>query len=227
MLQERRERDGVVGGKCRHRRVALPETGQHRPPDRVGQRDERAIEIYIFNQFVNYYRTNASCQVSSCVMTRTLSVLVLATLLTLAVTVRAQFDNAGQDKGLTTENGVSFINPGSPTVPEAQARSKPVPRLPDGKIDLTGPWVGGGTVNDIEKDGGLKPGELPVLPWAQELRSKRRSQDDPYTACLPMSVLRTNPYPWKFAMAYTDKGLSHIYVLHERSEEHTSELQSH
>ena len=125
--------------------------------------------------------------------------LVLASVITVAVTVRAQFDNPGQAKGLTTENGVTFINPGSPTVPEAEARSKPVPRLPDGKIDLTGPWVGGGTVNDIEKDGGLKPGELPVLPWAQELRNKRRSQDDPYTACLPMSVLRTNPYPWKFA----------------------------
>jgi hypothetical protein len=148
-------------------------------------------------------------------MTRTLLALVLASVITVAVTVRAQFDNPGQAKGLTTENGVTFINPGSPTVPEAEARSKPVPRLPDGKIDLTGPWVGGGTVNDIEKDGGLKPGELPVLPWAQELRNKRRSQDDPYTACLPMSVLRTNPYPWKFAMAYTDKGLSHIYVLHE------------
>jgi hypothetical protein len=30
-----------------------------------------------------------------------------------------------------------------------------------------------------------------------------------------MSVLRTNPYPWKFAMSYTAKGLSHIYILHE------------
>jgi len=32
---------------------------------------------------------------------------------------------------------------------------------------------------------------------------------------MPMSVLRTNPYPWKFAMSYTAKGLSHIYILHE------------
>ena len=30
-----------------------------------------------------------------------------------------------------------------------------------------------------------------------------------------MSVLRTNIYPWKFAMSYTAKGLTHIYILHE------------
>jgi hypothetical protein len=117
--------------------------------------------------------------------------------------------------GQTVENGVSFINPGTPVLRDSELTSQPVPRLPDGKIDLTGPWVGGGTIADIERDGGLKPGELPLLPWAKELRDKRNSQDDPYTACLPMSVLRSNPYPWKFAMAYTAKGLSHIYILHE------------
>ena len=113
--------------------------------------------------------------------------------------------------GQTVEGGVSFINPGTPVLRDSELNSQPVPRLPDGKIDLTGPWVGGGTVADIERDGGLKPGELPLLPWAKELRDKRKSQDDPYTACLPMSVLRTNPYPWKFAMAYTAKGLSHLH----------------
>jgi hypothetical protein len=103
---------------------------------------------------------------------------------------------------------------GSPTVPDSEAGG-PVPRLPDGKPDLTGPWVGGGSNADIERDGGLKPGELPLLPWARELRDKRKAEDEPYTACLPMSVPRVNPYPWKFAMSYTSRGLSHIYILHE------------
>ena len=116
---------------------------------------------------------------------------------------------------VTSNGGVSFINPGTPVLPESEFNSRPVPRLPDGRIDLTGPWVGGGTVGDIERDGGLKPGELPLLAWAKTLRDMRRSQDDPYTACLPMSVLRTNPYPWTFAMSYTATGLSHIYILHE------------
>ena len=135
----------------------------------------------------------------------------LATLSPVAGGLQAQ----GNPDSLTVNGGVSFINPGVPVVPDAEANSRPIPRLPDGKVDLTGPWVRGGTVNDIERDGGLQPGELPLLPWARELRDSRRSQDDPYTACLPMGVLRTNPYPWTFAMSYTSKGLTHMYILHE------------
>ncbi|MBF8301438.1 MAG: hypothetical protein HW394_1808 [Acidobacteria bacterium] len=113
------------------------------------------------------------------------------------------------------QGGVGQIQVGgSPTVPDAQAAG-PVPRLPDGTVDITGPWVGGGSNANIERDGGLKPGELPLLPWAKALRDKREDKDEPYTACLPMSVPRVNPYPWKFALSYTSKGLTHIYVLHE------------
>ena len=61
----------------------------------------------------------------------------------------------------------------------------------------------------------MKEGELPLLPWARKVRDTRKTENEPYTACLPMSVPRVNPYPWKFAMSYTSKGLSHIYVLHE------------
>jgi hypothetical protein len=123
--------------------------------------------------------------------------------------------------GRESNGGVEFINPGTPVLSDAELNSQPVPRLPDGHIDLTGPWVGGGTIADIERDGGLKPGELPLLPWAKELRDKRNSKDDPYTACLPMAVLRTNPYPWKFVMGYTSKGLTHIYILHELMDDGT------
>jgi hypothetical protein len=138
-------------------------------------------------------------------------VIALATLSPFAGRLQAQ----SNPDSLTVNGGVSFINPGIPTVPDAEADSQPVPRLPDGKVDLTGPWVRGGTVADIERDGGLAPGELPLLPWARELRDSRQSQDDPYTVCLPMGVLRTNPYPWTFAMSYTPAGLTHIYILHE------------
>ena len=103
---------------------------------------------------------------------------------------------------------------GTPLIPDNLVNG-PVPRLPDGKPDLTGPWMGGGSNADIEREGGLKPGELPLLPWAKELRDKRKEGDEPYTACLPMSVPRVNPYPWKFAMSYTSKGLTYIYILHE------------
>jgi hypothetical protein len=117
---------------------------------------------------------------------------------------------------LQAQGGVGQIQVGgSPVIPDSEVTSQPVPRLPDGTIDITGPWVGGGSNGNIERDGGLKPGELPLLPWAKELMSKRLEKDEPYTACLPMSVPRVNPYPWKFALSYTSKGLSHIYVLHE------------
>ena len=140
-----------------------------------------------------------------------LSVAVATLWLPSAGRVQAQ----NNDSSLTVEGGVGFINPGVPVVTDAEANSQPIPRLPDGTVDLTGPWVRGGTVADIERDGGLVPGELPLLPWARALRDTRRQQDDPYTICLPMSVLRTNPYPWTFAMAYTSKGLTHMYILHE------------
>jgi hypothetical protein len=117
--------------------------------------------------------------------------------------------------GITVEGGVGFINPGSPVLPESEFTSRPIPRLPDGTVDLTGPWIGGGAIQDLEANGGFKPGELPLLPWARELRDRRRPQDEPYTACLPMGPLRSNPYPWKFAAAYTSRGLTHMYLLHE------------
>ena len=94
----------------------------------------------------------------------------------------------------------------------------PVPRLPDGKPDLSGPWVGGGSNDDIEREGGLKPGELPLLPAAKALRDSRHEKDEPYLWCTPMSVPRKNPYPWRFVHSYTSKGPGHIFVIHEHGD---------
>ena len=58
----------------------------------------------------------------------------------------------------------SIPSGGTPLLPDALVNG-PVPRMPDGKPDLTGPWLGGGSNQDIEREGGLKPGELPLLPW--------------------------------------------------------------
>ena len=140
-------------------------------------------------------------------MRQTLIVLLLASA---GVYAQSGIPQAGQPQGRVQQVQTG----GSPLVTGSEAEG-PIPRLPDGHVDLTGPWVGGGSNADIEKDGGLKPGELPLLPWAKELRDRRKEQDEPYTACLPMSVPRVNPYPWKFAMSYTNKGLTHIYILHE------------
>src|SRR5207302_7492156 len=111
---------------------------------------------------------------------------ISATMISLTLTLLVQ--SRAQDRVRSVNVG------GTPVVPNNLVNG-PVPRLPDGKPDLTGPWLGGGSNADIENDGGLKPGELPLLAWAKELRDKRKEEDEPYTACLPMSVPRVNPYP--------------------------------
>jgi len=140
--------------------------------------------------------------------------IVSMTLVTLSLALGAQQQPTGALAFLQRERTASIPSGNTPLISEADAL-RPVPRLPDGRVDLTGPWVGGGSNADIEREGGLKPGELPLLPWARQLRDSRLEQNEPYTICLPMSVPRINPFPWKFGMSYTSRGLTHIYVLHE------------
>src|SRR5678815_4485322 len=112
--------------------------------------------------------------------------------------------------------GVDYRDAISPTDP---AMNGPVPRLPHGHPDLSGPWEGGGSDNDMGVEGGLKEGELDslLLPAARKLKEERSKAiyGEPYIYCLPMSVPRINPYPWKFVMGYTSKGLQYVYQLHE------------
>src|SRR5262245_32795406 len=126
----------------------------------------------------------------------------------LALTVALLVQTHAQDRVTSVPSG------GTPVVPDSQVNG-PVPRMPDGHPDLSGPWLGGGSNADIEREGGLKTGELPLLPWAKELRDKRKEQDEPYVACTPMSVPRINPFPWKMVYSLTPKGVTEIYILHE------------
>ena len=90
--------------------------------------------------------------------------------------------------------------------------SGPVPRLPDGSVDLDGAWVGGGPVQDMEVQGRFKPGEIPLLPWAKKLLDSRKPQDDPHAACMPMGVPRqAGEYPWRF-IPYRK---THLFILWE------------
>jgi len=63
----------------------------------------------------------------------------------------------------------------------AKDAARPAPRLPDGRPDLSGPWVRGGVNNDFETDAGMKPGELDtsLQPWAKKLKDSRKAQDEP------------------------------------------------
>ena len=79
---------------------------------------------------------------------------------------------AGKPVVQPVTRGVDYRDAISPTDP---AMNGPVPRLPDGHPDLTGPWEGGGSDNDIGVEGGLKPGELDtyLLPAAKTLKDQR------------------------------------------------------
>src|SRR5882672_6037435 len=96
------------------------------------------------------------------------------------------------------------------------APTGPAPRLPDGTIDLgDGAWVfvpGGG--DSVAQR--LSPGEeLPLLPVVKALVASGPSADDPVNWCLPLGVLRTSPYPFRFIQNYTHKKPTHMYILSE------------
>jgi hypothetical protein len=145
--------------------------------------------------------------------------------LTASWSVLAQQTGTGQNNTFGVGSGASvsedrFGKLGTEFTPIARPEiaALPTPRLHDGRPDLSGPWVGGGSNNDIEANGGLKPGELPLLPWAKALRDSRKEEDEPYLYCTPMGIPRVNPYPWRFVQAYSAKGNTHIFVLHENGD---------
>jgi hypothetical protein len=101
---------------------------------------------------------------------------------------------------------------GNRNVPQVPAG--PAPRLPDGSIDLTGVWQGGGPIGDLAQ--GLAPGEtIPLLPEAKKIMDARKSGDDPEANCLPTGVPRVAPYPWRIVQVPPYKKATHLYFLFE------------
>src|SRR5262245_38425214 len=126
----------------------------------------------------------------------------------LASTVSAQRGGApaggGRQSGAAAGGGQRGADPlGSVAALGQEVRRKPaptgpVPHLPDGTVDLSGLWVGGGPVQDIGREGGLKPGTLESLmtPAAKSIFASRKEVDNPQFHCLPMGIPRTTPYPF-------------------------------
>ena len=85
----------------------------------------------------------------------------------------------------------------------------PAPRLPNGTIDLSGVWQGGGPVGNIAD--GLPKGEtLPIRPEFKTIMEGRKAKDDPEANCLPTGVPRRDPYPWRILQTPT-----HVFLLFE------------
>jgi hypothetical protein len=101
------------------------------------------------------------------------------------------------------------------TAAQAEARPRgPTPRLPDGTVDLSGVWQGGGPIGDISE--GLLPGEkIELLPAAEALMKSRMAADDPEARCLPTGVPRIAPYPWRIVQTPSHGKATHLFFLFE------------
>ena len=99
---------------------------------------------------------------------------------------------------------------------KAAAVNRAVPKLPDGKVDLSGVWTGGG---DAPLERLLKQGEFDSLlqPWAKKLYAERNAKDglDPYFSCMPGGPLRiTGGFGWRLVQHPTTNS-THIFMLQE------------
>jgi hypothetical protein len=90
----------------------------------------------------------------------------------------------------------------------------PTPRLPSGKPDFSGVWVGGGPVGDI-REGLLAGEEIKLKPEAERLMKSRMAADDPEALCLPTGVPRVAPYPWRIVQTPAVGEPTHLYFLFE------------
>ena len=100
------------------------------------------------------------------------------------------------------------------TTPLMSQQPKPAPKFPNGTIDLSGVWLGGGSVGDISQ--GLPKGEtLPLKEDAKKKMASNRAGDDPNINCLPNGVPRMSPYPWRIIQTPTHSKTTHIYFIFE------------
>ena len=95
--------------------------------------------------------------------------------------------------------GAQWLNqpsPGIPRLPDGKPNlSGPVGRTADGRPDLSGIWSAGTLDYYMDLTTGLKPGEVQLTPWAAGVRKQRMDRDhidDPYAFCLPLGVPRIN-----------------------------------
>jgi hypothetical protein len=121
---------------------------------------------------------------------------------------------------------------GAPRTPDGEVRlDAPTPKTPDGKPDLSGVWetirtgagqvITGVDVPPLQRTSqfwnigaGLK-GDLPLQPWAGELRAKRvadNSKDNPDAHCLPIGITQLHNHPQPRKIIHTP---SVIVILYE------------
>jgi hypothetical protein len=107
----------------------------------------------------------------------------------------------------------NFKTPGIPRLPDGKADlSAPTPRTPDGKPDLTGIWSGAGPMYRFNIAQDLNPED--IKPWAEALflqRVRESRKDSPLAKCMPVSV----PYHQFFNLTRLVQTPTMMLVQHE------------
>lgn len=148
------------------------------------------------------------------------------------VGVRHSFTSIGRAVPRLLGAGLALCLVAFPAGTQTSRESKPVPRWPDGRVNLGAPpgeagfWEGSGRLtvnpNAYDADRGFQPApvhidDVPLQPWARALLEYRHLndlKDEPYTRCKP------SPGPRFFATAYglemldsPDQGRIYIFVI--------------
>jgi hypothetical protein len=93
--------------------------------------------------------------------------------------------------------------------------SAPARRTPDGKIDLQGFWMPTNPVKHLlNLAADLKPGEVPLQPWAEQLYKERidnNGKDHPGVSCLPSGIPEKNNIPDGLKVVQTPDVLIFLY----------------
>jgi hypothetical protein len=154
-----------------------------------------------------------------------MSHLVACVIVALGVSIVAQTQNpapaggraggAGRAGGDGGVDSPTTVNLGGGSTWRGVVPTESVPRLPDGTVDLSGVWQGGGPSQNIAL--GLPKGEtIPLLPMAKQRMDSRTEVDNTEAHCLPAGVPRVpSNYPWRLVQTPTHKKATHIFMLFE------------
>ena len=116
---------------------------------------------------------------------------------------------------LASAQWLNVETPGIPRLPDGSANlSAPAPKMPDGRIDISGVWQP--TTRQFLSIVSQEPkgSELPFQPWAAALFQHRRdteSIDDPTGNCIPGGVPRSDAVPYPFKIVNSDKMVIIMY----------------
>jgi hypothetical protein len=108
---------------------------------------------------------------------------------------------------------LNYKTPGVPRLPDGKPDlSAPAPRTADGKPDLSGIWSGAGPMYRFNIAQDLNPED--IQPWAEKLflqRVRESRKDSPLAKCMPVSV----PYHQFFNLTQLVQTPTLMVIMHE------------